>query len=74
MNFGSNSALDLAADRTEQERQTGIAAVARTLRGAGTVQCEDCSNDIPRERRLALPSATRCIRCQTRHEQRQRDR
>ncbi|HCJ70654.1 TraR/DksA C4-type zinc finger protein [Agrobacterium pusense] len=72
MNFGSNSALDLATERTEQERETAIAAASRSLRGPGTIQCEDCPNDIPRERRLALPSAIRCIRCQTRHEQKAR--
>jgi len=70
MNFGSNAALDLAADRAEQEREATIAAASRSLRGPGTVQCEDCPNDIPRERRLAMPSATRCISCQTRLERR----
>lgn len=65
MNFGSNAALDLAADRAEQEREATIAAASQSLRGPGTVQCEDCSNDIARERRIALPSATRCIFCQT---------
>ncbi|MGI8396354.1 TraR/DksA C4-type zinc finger protein [Agrobacterium deltaense] len=36
------------------------------------MQCEDCPNDIPRERRIAMPSATRCITCQTQHEKRLR--
>ncbi|MDR6102778.1 phage/conjugal plasmid C-4 type zinc finger TraR family protein [Agrobacterium larrymoorei] len=65
MNFGSNAALDLAADRAEQEREATISAASRSLRGQGTIQCEDCPNDIPLERRIALPSATRCIFCQT---------
>lgn len=68
MNFGGNAALDQAELRAEQEREAGIAAASRSLRSPGTLQCEDCPNDIPRERRIALPSATRCIRCQTRHE------
>ncbi|MDH0908831.1 TraR/DksA C4-type zinc finger protein [Rhizobium pusense] len=68
MNFGSNSALDLAAERTEQEREAGIAAASLALRFPGTMECEDCGNDIARARRIALPSAIRCVVCQTRHE------
>lgn len=70
MNFGSNTALDQAAERSEQERESKIAEASRALRQMGTLQCEDCPSDIPRERRLAMPSATRCIHCQTRHEKR----
>ena len=72
MNFGGNAALDLAAERAEQEREAGIAAASRSLRGAGTFECEDCGNDIARERRIALPSATRCIVCQTNFEKERR--
>ena len=72
MNLGGNAAFDLAAERAEQEREAAIAAASQTLRGPGTIQCEDCPSDIPRERRLAIPSATRCIRCQTRYEQKAR--
>ncbi len=72
MNFGGNAAFEQADMRAEQEREAGIAAASLSLRSVGTIQCEDCSNDIPRERRLAIPSATRCIRCQTKHEQKQR--
>lgn len=72
MNFGGNAAFEQADMRAEQEREAGIAAASLSLRSVGTIQCEDCPNNIPRERRLALPSATRCIRCQTKHEQKQR--
>lgn len=72
MNFGGNAAFDIAAERAEQEREAAIAAAARSLRTPGTIQCEDCPNDIPRERRIALPSAIRCIQCQTRYEQKAR--
>lgn len=68
MNFGSNSALDHAAERSEQERETKIAEASQALRGLGTIQYGDCGVDIGCERRLAMPSATRCIRCQTLHE------
>lgn len=72
MNLGGNAAFDLAAERTEQERETAIAVASKSLRGPGTLQCDDCSIDIPRDRRIAMPSATRCVRCQSRHEQRSR--
>lgn len=72
MNFGGNAALDLAAERAEQEREAGIAAASRSLRGAGTFECEDCGNGIARERRIALPSAIRCIVCQTKFEKARR--
>lgn len=72
MNLGGNAAFDLAAERTEQERETKIAAASRALRGHGTMVCEDCPNDIPLARRVAMPSATRCIACQTRLERRAR--
>ncbi|MCZ7893335.1 TraR/DksA C4-type zinc finger protein [Agrobacterium salinitolerans] len=68
MNFGGNAALELAEQRTEQEREASIAAASRALRAPGTLECEDCGNDIARERRIALPSATRCIVCQTKFE------
>ncbi|MGK9040754.1 TraR/DksA C4-type zinc finger protein [Rhizobium sp. SA279] len=72
MNFGGNAAFEQADLRAEQEREAAIAAASRTLRSPGTIQCEDCPNDIPRERRLALPSATRCIHCQTMFEKSRR--
>lgn len=30
--------------------------------------CEDCDREIPRERLIAWPEATRCVACQRRHE------
>ncbi|PVE56314.1 TraR/DksA C4-type zinc finger protein [Rhizobium rhizogenes] len=72
MNFGGNAAFDQAEQRAEQEREAKIAEASRALLGPGSIQCEDCPNDIPQQRRQALPSATRCIDCQTRHERRYR--
>lgn len=72
MNFGGNAAFEQADLRAEQEREAAIAAASRSLRSVGTIQCEDCPNDIPRERRIALPSATRCIVCQTKFEKARR--
>jgi phage/conjugal plasmid C-4 type zinc finger TraR family protein len=69
MNFGSNAAFELADIRAEQEREAKIAAASRAVRATGSAECEDCESEISKARRLAMPSATRCILCQTRHEQ-----
>ena len=37
----------------------------------GTMHCFTCGEDIPAERRQALPSATHCFECQRRKERRQ---
>lgn len=34
------------------------------------MRCLDCHAVIPAKRLLALPSATRCVRCQSRHDER----
>lgn len=47
MNFGGNAAFEQADMRAEQEREAGIAAASLSLRSVGTIQCEDCPNDIP---------------------------
>lgn len=68
MNFGSNAAYDLASEREQKERDAKIAEASRALRQIGTYQCDGCGIDLSRERRLAYPAATRCVRCQTKHE------
>ena len=42
------------------ERQARAAA----LDAPGNTLCADCHEPIPPERRLALPSAVRCVNCQ----------
>jgi phage/conjugal plasmid C-4 type zinc finger TraR family protein len=61
-------ALDLADERIEQERQAGVADVRRRLAEPGTIICLDCDQEIPAERRRALPSAVRCVACQEHQE------
>jgi phage/conjugal plasmid C-4 type zinc finger TraR family protein len=67
MNFG-NSVFDLAERRAEEEREAEIAAASRSLQAKGSFYCEDCPAEISSERRAAIPSAKRCIRCQQVHE------
>lgn len=47
------------------ERERAIRAASAALAGAGTTDCANCGEEIPAARRKALPSATRCIGCQT---------
>jgi RNA polymerase-binding transcription factor DksA len=64
MNFGSNAALDLAAERAEQEREAGCRAASAALKRAGTEECTDCGATISLARRRVYPSARRCLECQ----------
>lgn len=40
------------------------AARARMPSGPGAEYCEDCGEDIPLKRRLALPATRTCVSCQ----------
>lgn len=73
MNFGS-SLFETAEILAEQERQAGIDAARRSLKTMGSLECEDCPQLISRERRLAMPSAVRCVDCQARFERRMKRR
>lgn len=55
--------MDAIVERIEEQRAIDIAA-ARTPSRPGSLTCEDCDAVIPEARRAAMPSATRCIRCQ----------
>ncbi|WP_191085656.1 TraR/DksA family transcriptional regulator [Roseococcus microcysteis] len=55
---------DLAADRESVWLARTIEA-HRPRPQPGRLLCEDCEEPIPELRRQALPSATRCIRCQS---------
>ena len=50
------------------ERERAIRAASAALSGAGADDCTHCGEPIPEARRAALPSATRCVSCQTRLE------
>lgn len=58
-------------DFQEQIMQTvadRMAAVQASMAGPGKKICEDCDNPIPALRRVAYPSCTRCVKCQSEHE------
>lgn len=49
---------------------SAIARIRGSLAGAGADDCAECGNAIPAARRAAMPSATRCVGCQGKHERR----
>lgn len=64
----SNWDQELAELRVEQERDAGIARARKSLTAQGSLECVGCGEDIDQERREALPSARRCLECQTKLE------
>lgn len=64
--------IDIAQEKTADYLDRCIAAARGIQPAAGTRSdfCEDCGDEIPEARRTASPEATRCIRCQAKHERR----
>lgn len=62
---------DVAQAIDQVARERAIEASRRTVRGAGTAACEDCGAAIGAARRRAMPSARRCVRCQSQIEGRE---
>ncbi len=63
---------ELSEQRVEQEKEAAIAAARSALAGPGLIECEECGKPIGEARRRAMPSATRCVVCQTIHEREER--
>lgn len=61
-------AADRAQDHQDAELanklDAAVAAARSELDKPGNALCADCHEEIPLERRLALPSAHRCVNCQ----------
>jgi len=57
--------VDRANDISEDHRTVQIRSIARHLERKNTsIECEDCPGEIEPKRKAAMPSATRCIKCQ----------
>lgn len=57
-------AADIAND-IEQERINRILSNRRaTNRQVSAIECEECGDKIPEQRRLALPGVSTCVFCQ----------
>ncbi len=64
---------ELAAKLAESEREAALAAVRQRMSQAGSQDgsCQDCGEQIGQARLAVLPSAARCVDCQTVHEKKQ---
>lgn len=60
--------VEAAEQAVAGERAATIARIRSELHGDGSDDCVDCGCAIPAARRAALPSAERCVACQSRHE------
>jgi len=54
----------------EAERDRSVARIRQAMCQKGDKFCVDCGCEIGLARRAAMPSAIRCITCQTAHEAR----
>lgn len=55
----------LADEMAESERAEGLYQARAALSGEGCDECTDCGEPIEHLRRVAMPSAIRCIECQS---------
>lgn len=49
----------------EQTIADRLASARIKLRGAGQKDCDECEQPIPEARRKAVPSAIRCVKCES---------
>lgn len=65
---GSERAIESSEAFEDEQRERRVAGIRDGLTHSGRHSCLDCGATIPSARRLAMPSATRCIPCQEAHE------
>lgn len=68
MYLAGERAIERAEAMVTAERDKAIADIRAQLAEPGADACQDCSDEIPKERRAAMPSARRCATCETRRE------
>lgn len=61
---------DIAAVRRQMEELTQVEAAQQHVADNDFGDCAECGAEIGLQRLLVQPAATRCIACQTEHEQR----
>lgn len=66
--MSSEFIYNLAEKAEQNARDDGIENARIALSGSGSDECIDCGEDIPADRKCALPSANRCIVCQNNFE------
>lgn len=61
----SESAIEASQLAADGERDRAVERTRLALAETGAEDCIGCGKPIPAVRRAALPSATRCVPCQT---------
>lgn len=61
-------AIERAAEFEQRQREAAVTRIQNALSGLGEEFCLGCGDRIDEARRLALPSARRCVDCQTKAE------
>jgi phage/conjugal plasmid C-4 type zinc finger TraR family protein len=70
LNTNTERGLERAEEFERMEREAAVARIRNNLVGLGEEFCLGCGERIDDARRAALPSAKRCVTCQTRVEKR----
>jgi phage/conjugal plasmid C-4 type zinc finger TraR family protein len=60
--------LERAEEFERLQREAAVRRIRNNLVGLGEDFCLSCGDKIEEARRMALPSATRCVDCQTKIE------
>lgn len=61
-------AIERAAEFEQRQRDAAVARIQNSLAGLGEEFCLGCGDRIEEARRIALPSAKRCVDCQAKVE------
>ncbi|EFL6449071.1 TraR/DksA family transcriptional regulator [Escherichia coli] len=56
--------IDAASELEELQRQTAIQAHRINHNAVSAEHCEECGEDIPQARRIAVPGCQTCAECQ----------
>lgn len=67
MDLGERS-IERAEEFQLRQRDAAVARIQRSLAGLGEEFCLGCGERIEEARRVALPSAKRCVDCQSMQE------
>jgi len=69
---GSERLLERNEAFERARAEQAVERIRSNLKGIGVEFCEDCEEPVGEARRKAMPSATRCISCQSVVERRRR--
>ncbi len=69
---GNERLLEAADLAISAQRDREVDRIRRELEMDGDEECRDCCEPIDVARRIALPSARRCVECQAKHERKAR--